>query len=213
MCKAAPVSLWCSQNLVCHAYSHTPTSTMIMDHASACIVSVLTIRCHLRRNDTAECATQMEKGLTSCAMHYPCMGGKLRISFNSYCAVMQIVAPYAHWDIPVIGQAYILFRARLAPPYTFWPGTESLETRLFAPEDIPFDQVIRCSSSSGPLEYGCAILWPCPSLKEWEKRLAYAIGLWFLSMPGIMHAVCSFWAVLLLHARFLRVFLSPQQSA
>ena len=58
---------------------------------------------------------------------------------------MQIVAPYAHWDIPVIGQAYILFRAWLAPPFTFAPGTESLETRMFAPEDIPFDQVISCS--------------------------------------------------------------------
>lgn len=61
---------------------------------------------------------------------------------SSLCpCVMQIMAPYAHWDIPVIGQAYILFRARLAEPYTFEPGTESLETCLFAPHEIPFDKV------------------------------------------------------------------------
>ena len=52
------------------------------------------------------------------------------------------MAPYAHWDIPVIGQSYLLFRARLAAPHTFSPGEESLETRLFRPADIPFDQVL-----------------------------------------------------------------------
>ena len=51
------------------------------------------------------------------------------------------MAPYAHWDIPVIGQAYCLFRARLAAPFQFSAGEESLEARLFAPQDIPFDQV------------------------------------------------------------------------
>ena len=38
-------------------------------------------------------------------------------------------------------QAYILFRAKLAAPFTFQPGPESLETRLFAPTDIPFDDL------------------------------------------------------------------------
>ena len=52
----------------------------------------------------------------------------------------QVLAPYSHFDIPVIGQAYQLFRARLMPPFTFEPGAESLETRLFAPEEVPFDQ-------------------------------------------------------------------------
>lgn len=58
----------------------------------------------------------------------------------------QILAPYAHWDIPVIGQAYILFRARLASPFEFSSGTESLETRLFPPHEVPFDKV--CSSAA-----------------------------------------------------------------
>jgi hypothetical protein len=55
----------------------------------------------------------------------------------------QVLAPYSHFDIPVIGQAYLLFRARLMPPFTYEPGAESLETRLFAPEDVPFDQARR----------------------------------------------------------------------
>jgi len=52
----------------------------------------------------------------------------------------QVLAPYSHFDIPVIGQAYQLFRARLMPPFTYEPGAESLETRLFTPEEVPFDQ-------------------------------------------------------------------------
>ena len=57
------------------------------------------------------------------------------------CSGTQIMAPYAHWDIPVIGQAYCLFRARLAAPFQYSAGEESLEAKLFAPQDIPFDQV------------------------------------------------------------------------
>lgn len=51
------------------------------------------------------------------------------------------MAPYAQWDIPVIGQSYLLFRALLAAPHSFSPGLESLETELFEPKDIPFDKV------------------------------------------------------------------------
>lgn len=55
---------------------------------------------------------------------------------------MEIGAPYVHFDIPGIGQAYLLFRARLAPPFTFAAqAPESLETRLFPLEDIPWDEV------------------------------------------------------------------------
>lgn len=56
-------------------------------------------------------------------------------------ALVNILAPYAHLDIPVIGQAYIFFRARLAEPYTFSSGPESQEVALFSPEDIPFDDI------------------------------------------------------------------------
>lgn len=34
-----------------------------------------------------------------------------------------------------------LCRAKLQPPFTFGPSSESLETILVSPEDVPFDQV------------------------------------------------------------------------
>uniref|UniRef100_A0A7S0YTF8 Nudix hydrolase domain-containing protein n=1 Tax=Polytomella parva TaxID=51329 RepID=A0A7S0YTF8_9CHLO len=64
--------------------------------------------------------------------------GAARETFEESTARVQHVSPYAHWDIPAIGQSYILFRARLAHPFTHAPGVESLETRLFSPEEIPF---------------------------------------------------------------------------
>lgn len=54
---------------------------------------------------------------------------------------LQIIAPYAHWDIPAIGQAYVLFRAHLQAPFAFGPGQESLETALFDPKDIPYEDL------------------------------------------------------------------------
>ncbi|GFR50938.1 hypothetical protein Agub_g13258 [Astrephomene gubernaculifera] len=56
-------------------------------------------------------------------------------------AEVQVIAPYAHWDIPIIGQTYIIFRAQLAPPYSFSSGPESLEVALFEPDAIPWSQL------------------------------------------------------------------------
>ena len=50
----------------------------------------------------------------------------------------QILPPHTQKQ----GQAYLLFRARLAPPYAYGPGPESLDVRLFAPDDIPWAEVI-----------------------------------------------------------------------
>jgi ADP-ribose/FAD diphosphatase len=44
-------------------------------------------------------------------------------------------------------QAYILFRAKLASPFTFSSGPESLEVELFDPAAIPFDQIAFSSVS------------------------------------------------------------------
>jgi ADP-ribose/FAD diphosphatase len=44
-------------------------------------------------------------------------------------------------------QAYILFRAKLASPFTFSSGPESLEVALFDPAAIPFDQIAFSSVS------------------------------------------------------------------
>lgn len=61
---------------------------------------------------------------------------------------MHIDAPHCHYDIPGISQIYLLFRARLAEPFTFSAREpESLEARLFAPEDIPWDQLAFSSVS------------------------------------------------------------------
>jgi ADP-ribose/FAD diphosphatase len=54
---------------------------------------------------------------------------------------VSIAGPYAHLDIPIIGQTYIFFRGTLAPPFTFSPGPESHEVAMFSPEEIPFDHL------------------------------------------------------------------------
>lgn len=54
---------------------------------------------------------------------------------------MQVLSPHSHMDIPIISQTYLLFRAKLLPPFEFSPGPETLEVNLFKPQDIPFDEV------------------------------------------------------------------------
>jgi hypothetical protein len=46
-----------------------------------------------------------------------------------------------HCCVVWLSQAYILFRAELAAPYSFSAGAESLEVALFEPDSIPFDEV------------------------------------------------------------------------
>ena len=54
----------------------------------------------------------------------------------------------AHPTPPSAPQIYLLFRARLAPPFTFAArAPESLEAALFRPEDIPWDQLAFSSVS------------------------------------------------------------------
>jgi len=74
-------------------------------------------------------------------LHESTAEGAARETREEVNAEVQVLAPYCHWDIPMIGQAYILFRAQLAHPYTFSPGSESLETALFDPKDIPYDSL------------------------------------------------------------------------
>lgn len=78
--------------------------------------------------------------------------GAVRETREEANAHVQVTAPYAHWDIPVIGQAYIIFRAKLVEPYTFSPGVETLETALFDPSDIPYEE-LAFSSVSITLQY------------------------------------------------------------
>ena len=69
--------------------------------------------------------------------------GAARETREEAMAAVEILAPYVHFDIPRIGQAYILFRARLAAPFTFGAGEETQEAALFSPADIPFSEVLR----------------------------------------------------------------------
>ena len=64
--------------------------------------------------------------------------GAIRETFEEANARVQVIAPYAHFDIPHIGQAYLFYRARLIGP-EMGAGSESLEVKLVAPEEIPWD--------------------------------------------------------------------------
>ncbi|XP_042378548.1 nudix hydrolase 23, chloroplastic-like [Zingiber officinale] len=66
--------------------------------------------------------------------------GAARETLEEACAEVEVLSPFAQLDIPRIGQSYIIFRARLKTPH-FSPGPESLECKLFALEDIPFDSL------------------------------------------------------------------------
>jgi ADP-ribose/FAD diphosphatase len=74
--------------------------------------------------------------------------GAIRETLEEAGASVQVIAPYAHFDIPYIGQAYIFYRARMLSP-EFSAGTESLEVKWCAPNEIPWDelafQVVRVS--------------------------------------------------------------------
>jgi ADP-ribose/FAD diphosphatase len=68
------------------------------------------------------------------------MAGAMRETREEALANVRILAPYAHFDVPHIGQAYIIYRAALADE-RFAPGPESLEVELVAPSAIPWDQL------------------------------------------------------------------------
>lgn len=66
--------------------------------------------------------------------------GAMRETNEEAGADVEVLSPFAHLDIPLIGQTYIIFLARMKRPY-FSPGPESSECCLFSFEDIPFDSL------------------------------------------------------------------------
>jgi ADP-ribose/FAD diphosphatase len=64
--------------------------------------------------------------------------GAARETFEEAGASVQVTAPYAHFDIPHIGQAYMFYRARMLTP-EFAAGDESLEVKLLPASEIPWD--------------------------------------------------------------------------
>ena len=56
-------------------------------------------------------------------------------------AAVDVLAPYCHLDIPVIGQTYLIYRASLRPPHTFSAGPESADVQLFDADAIPWKEL------------------------------------------------------------------------
>ena len=68
------------------------------------------------------------------------MQGAVRETAEEAGARVRIVAPYAHFDVPHIGQAYIIYRAALIDE-GLAAGPESLEVKLVEPEAIPWPEL------------------------------------------------------------------------
>lgn len=96
---------------------------------------------------------QPQRGLWTVPAGYLEMGesavqGAVRETLEEAGATIQVLAPYCHYDIVNIGQAYLLFRAKLVAPYDFAAcQPESLEARLFSPKNLPFDKIAFSSVS------------------------------------------------------------------
>jgi ADP-ribose pyrophosphatase YjhB (NUDIX family) len=66
--------------------------------------------------------------------------GAVRETLEEANARVEIGSLYALYNIPHISQVYILFRARLLDP-DIRAGAETLEARLFAEPEVPWDRI------------------------------------------------------------------------
>lgn len=66
--------------------------------------------------------------------------GARREAFEEAQAVVVELKPFALLNLTFISQIYFMFRGHL-PEKKFAPGHESLETRLFREENIPWDEI------------------------------------------------------------------------
>lgn len=78
--------------------------------------------------------------------------GALRETLEEANARVEIDSLYALYNIPHISQVYLLFRARLLDPDVS-PGAETLEVRLFAEGEIPWDQIAFASVRNALVHY------------------------------------------------------------
>src|ERR1700684_2585635 len=69
--------------------------------------------------------------------------GAVREAFEEAEAVIAIDGILGVFSIARIGQVQVIFRARFAEagPPVFGPGEESLEVRLFRPDEIPWGEI------------------------------------------------------------------------
>ena len=66
--------------------------------------------------------------------------GAERETFEEAHARVEILSPYALYNICHVNQIYLMFRARLKDN-NFRAGRESLEVKLFSEEDIPWEDI------------------------------------------------------------------------
>lgn len=66
--------------------------------------------------------------------------GALRETLEEASAHVEIGPLYAVYNIPHIGQVYLLFRARLLDNH-IGPGAETLEVELYTEQEIPWDRL------------------------------------------------------------------------
>lgn len=66
--------------------------------------------------------------------------GARRETLEEACARVEIMAPYALYNICYVNQIYLMFRGRLMDE-SFRPGEESLEVELFSEDEIPWDDI------------------------------------------------------------------------
>jgi ADP-ribose pyrophosphatase YjhB (NUDIX family) len=64
----------------------------------------------------------------------------LRETWEEALARVELGTLFSVVDVVHAGQVHVFFRARLAQP-DFGAGAETLETRLFAPDEIPWDEL------------------------------------------------------------------------
>jgi ADP-ribose pyrophosphatase YjhB (NUDIX family) len=66
--------------------------------------------------------------------------GARRETFEESGARIEILAPYALFNICYVNQVYLMFRARMVDA-NIRAGNESSEVRFFSERDIPWDQI------------------------------------------------------------------------
>jgi ADP-ribose pyrophosphatase YjhB (NUDIX family) len=66
--------------------------------------------------------------------------GAARETYEEARAKVEILTPYALYNICYVNQIYFMFRARLADQ-GFRPGSESLDVKLFAEDEIPWEDI------------------------------------------------------------------------
>jgi ADP-ribose pyrophosphatase YjhB (NUDIX family) len=66
--------------------------------------------------------------------------GAQRETLEEAGARVEIIAPYALFNITYVSQIYVMFRAHLLDGH-FEAGSESIEVGLFSEKDIPWDEI------------------------------------------------------------------------